>query len=380
MDLGQKCNQFQLPCNFPQFIINVFKMVPLRVILLLAFIFPASILYGQDGSDMLLFTDYTPLPIHLSLSIKEVRKKTNDSTYLDSRFHYYDSSGEMQTLKTKFRKRGNFRLRTCYYPPLKLKINKREVANTPFSKNRKFKLVSACFRDDNANDLVIKELIAYKLYEKVSPYYFKTRLLDIDFEELRTKKAKRKQLKGFLIEDIDDVAERLGAEVHKRKVHPLEQDARVSIINSFFQCMIGNTDYSTGYQHNEKLVFKDGESYPIPYDFDMSGLVNAPYATVSKIQGKQLPIEKVTQRLYRGFVRDRNQIFRVRELFLEQQEELLAVFDTFQPYFEHPSEFKKSKDYVSGFFKILEDGDRFENMILDNLRIKMAPIDTITPK
>ena len=294
-------------------------------------------------------------------------------------FLYTDKEGDWQFIDAKIRKRGNFRLKTCYYPPLKIKFPKKAVANTPFDKNRKFKMVTPCFRDAEANDFMLKELIAYKLYEELSPFHFRTQLLDIDFEEVRSKRSKRRKLKGFLIEDIEDVAERLNARELKRKVHPMEQDGRVSIINAFFQCMIGNTDFSTGYQHNQKLLFKDGESYPVPYDFDMSGLVNPPYATVSKIQGKQLPIEKVTQRLYRGFVRDRGQIFEVRQLFLDKKEQLLKIMDRYRSYFDNPSEYQNCKAFVTGFFKTIKDDDRFEHMILKNLREK-SPLDTITPQ
>jgi hypothetical protein len=141
--------------------------------------------------------------------------------------------------------------------------------------------------------------------------------------------------------------------------------------------MIGNTDFSTGFQHNEKLLFKDGKNYPVPYDFDMSGIVNAPYATIPTIHGPPLPIEKVTQRLYRGFVRERETIFQVRELFLQKKDELLAVFDTYKPFFEKPSACEKAKNYTASFFTVLKDPDRFETMVLDELRIKMAPMDTI---
>ncbi|MEO0570987.1 MAG: hypothetical protein AAF039_04725 [Bacteroidota bacterium] len=336
-------------------------------------------LLGQETFSAKIFFNDSPLQVKLSYSLKKVRKTTNDSTYLETQLYYVDENEQWQSIDTKIRKRGNFRLRTCYYPPLKIKMAKKGEVKPPFSENRKFKLVSPCFRDDKSNDLVVKEFIAYKLYEKLSPYHFKTKLLDIDFEEVRSKNAKKKRLKGFLIEDIDDVAKRLDAKQLKRKVHPLEQDAYISIINAFFQCMIGNTDFSTGYQHNEKLLFKGGESYPVPYDFDMSGLVNPPYATVSQIQGKQLPIQKVTQRLYRGFIRERNLIFEVRDLFLGKKKMLLGVFDEYQSFFERISEHKKGKDYVIGFFDAIEDYDKFESMILHNLREK-SPLDTIRPQ
>ena len=47
-------------------------------------------------------------------------------------------------------------------------------------------------------------------------------------------------------------------------------DADASVRNAMFQYMIGNTDFSTAYQHNNKLLYIDKLIIPLPYDFDMS--------------------------------------------------------------------------------------------------------------
>ena len=61
--------------------------------------------------------------------------------------------------------------------------------------------------------------------------------------------------------------------------------------------MIGSTDFSIYALHNVVLVqTQDRTLYPVPYDFDMTGLVSPPYA----IPDKRLPIGSVKDRLYRG--------------------------------------------------------------------------------
>ena len=45
------------------------------------------------------------------------------------------------------------------------------------------------------------------------------------------------------------------------------------------------------------LVSRDGSIYTIPYDFDLAGIVNAPYAEPDP----SLRIERVTTRRYRGY-------------------------------------------------------------------------------
>lgn len=328
--------------------------------------------YGFSQNEKLpltIFEDNKILQVQLGYNFKEIKKKTNDSTYLESTLFYLSNDKKFE-LSYKARKRGNFRLKTCFFPPLLLKFDKESSKGSVFAKNRKVKIVMNCLLEKEADDLVVKEFIAYKLYEIVSPFHFKSRLLDIKLIEQRKKRKKNWDLKGFFIEDIKDLAKRTNSKVLKRGIHPLQQDGKISIINAFFQCMIGNTDFSTGYQHNEKLIFKNGRSYPVPYDFDMSGLVNASYAVVSQLNGDQLPIEKVTDRLYRGFIRDRKLILEVRELFLNKKEQLLQVFDDNQIHLSQTA-YLKSKNYVNTYFAILEDDDKFEDMILASLREKL---------
>lgn len=137
-----------------------------------------------------------------------------------------------------------------------------------------------------SNDDIIKEYLAYKIYELVSDFHFRTRLATLEYIDTRGKKSeihplslflpedrikelfeyendeafayrkpKKHQLKAILIEDDKKVAKRHNAKVMKRFVHPLNQAELPSITNAFFQFMIGNTDFSTAYQHNQKLIF-----------------------------------------------------------------------------------------------------------------------------
>ena len=101
-----------------------------------------------------------------------------------------------------------------------------------------------CINERDKNDNVIKEYMAYRLYELVSPYYFKTRLITINLDEQQKKKSKQHLMKGFLIEDDSHVAKRFNGNVYDRNVHPLQQEALASVRNCFFQFMIGNNDYS----------------------------------------------------------------------------------------------------------------------------------------
>lgn len=208
------------------------------------------------------------------------------------------------------------------------------------------------------------------MYELISPYHFNTRLVEIDFTEIRGKKTKSHLLKGILVEDDKNVAARFNGNVLERNTHPLVQNDICSVQNDFFQFLIGNTDYSTAYHHNQKLIFIDKKIIPVPYDFDMSGLVNASYSVVSNIQNNQLPITKVTQRLYRGFKRDDSIYANVRKEFLDNEAKILEVVNSLEPYFVEEREFESALKYVQGFYKVISDDKKYSKAILDQARTK----------
>ncbi len=324
----------------------------------------------QEKQPAKLFRTEQTLSIKWTYSSKDIKQKTNDSTYIESKISYKKEDGSWESMEIELRARGNFRRANCYFTPLKLKIKKSNAKGTVFKGNKKLKLVLPCRTEKNNNDKLIKEYLAYKLYELISPYHFKTRLVDIDFTELRGKKTKSHALKGILVEDDKNIAERFNGNVLDINVHPLSQNDECSVRNDFFQFLIGNTDYSTAYQHNQKLLFIDKKIMPVPYDFDMSGLVDASYSVVSKIQNNELAITKVTQRLYRGFKRDEAIYKTVRNEFLKNESKLLGVVHDMEPFFSEPKEFESALKYVNSFYKIISDDKKFQKSILDRARTK----------
>jgi len=327
--------------------------------------------YGQDfavsdavtvGPD--LFGNEETLSLKLSYSNKNVRLHTNDSTYIKTSLAYSAQDGIWKTMDVSIRARGNFRRDNCYFPPLKIKIEKTIAKGTLFEGNKKLKLVLPCFSCKDMNDKVIKEYMAYKLYEIVSPYHFKTRLVHIEFSEIRGSKIRMHKLLGILVEDIKNVAARHDGRVLKRHMRALAQEPTTSVRNNVFHFMIGNTDYSTTYQHNQKLLFIDKKMMPVPYDFDMSGLVNADYALVSNVQNLQLNISDVTERMYKGFKRDPQIFEQVRQQFLQNKEEILETIDQYRPLFRSKKEFFTAKKFLVGFFDILSNDKKFQSDII----------------
>ena len=130
--------------------------------------------------------------------------------------------------------------------------------------------------------------------------------------------------------------------------------------------MIGNTDFSVAYQHNGKLLYANKKIYPLPYDFDLCGLVDASYAIVNS----NLGISSVKERKYRGFKRDESLVQDVRDQFLSKKSQFLQIVNGQEPLFELASEFESTKTYLSSFFEILENDKQFSKAVIQNMRTK----------
>ena len=148
----------------------------------------------------------------------------------------------------------------------------------------------------------------------------------------------------------------------------MNQDDLASVRHAMFQYLIGNTDYSQADMHNVKVMFRETDFIPLPFDFDMAGFVNCSYAVVSQIGEEKLPLSSVRQRLYRGFKRNPDLFEQVRQEYLSKQVEIMAQVDACKSEFEHENEFKVARDYIADFFKVISDDKKFQSQILKKAR------------
>jgi hypothetical protein len=321
-----------------------------------------------EGQATPLFLEEQPLILGMNYSIKVLKEETNDSTYVSSMLLFTSAGSGRDSMKIRLRARGNYRREHCYYVPLKLELNEADTRATPFEGISELKLVLPCLTDAYRNDYVLKEYLAYKLYEHISPYHYKTRLVQVDLYEDKGRRTKEHELLGFFIEDKDQMAKRLGAIKMERKVHPLFQDPLSSVQNNMFEYLIANTDYSTRLEHNQTLLYVGDKYVSVPYDFDMSGLVNAPYAAVSNIQHLAGSITEVTQRIYKGYRRDTVILQQVRRQFLSGKEELMGELNALKPLFGDDTQYRRALDFLEEFFEDMNNDSKFERQILERMR------------
>lgn len=323
----------------------------------------ASVSRSQEMN--LLFASKDPIHLQASGSTKAIKKNTNDSTYTSGKFLYEKQPGEWIEIETEARVRGNFRLKNCYFPPLKLKFKKKNIEGTVFEGNKTVKLVLPCKRQNNMNPLIGREYICYKFYEELTPFHFKTRLINLELTEKGKRKDRVYDLLAFMVEDNSKVAERSKGKVIEMKgLSPAAFDAAQTLRNDYFQYMIGNADWSAVYQHNSNILFADGKYMPLPYDFDMSGLVNADYAQVNP---PSLGTGDPRERVYRGFCKEESVMEAIRKEYLSLEKRFHALIDENAVYVKE-NDVTDMHSYLDEFYQIMKDDRLFKNSILQGCR------------
>ncbi len=100
------------------------------------------------------------------------------------------------------------------------------------------------------------------------------------------------------------------------------------------------------------LIKKDQELLYVPYDFDLSGLVNARYA----LPDPSLHIKKVTRRLYRGFCIEEPTLRSAIRTVRSHETDFKRVIDNLPDI--SMSELKNMHRFLDRFFKEANDEDK----------------------
>ena len=254
--------------------------------------------------------------VTLNLDLQAVYGK--DSADFPAVLSWVEKDGKNISLPVEISVRGKNRRDVCTFPPLKLSVA--ETKELGISKGGS-KLVTHC-TEGNGETLLMREYLAYRLYAGLTDASFRTRLIKVTYQDRDGDKDPVDSW-AILLESKDDLMKRLDAE--EADVEGPVKEISAEDYNRFavFQFMIGNTDWNLNNQHNVKLLVprKGGLPFPVPYDFDRSGLVNAPYADPAQM----LPIQTVRERFFQWRGKDRKQLEPVLELFKQRKEDLMGI-------------------------------------------------------
>lgn len=304
-----------------------------------------------------LFQREEPLELILEADLVTIiNDKSEEPEYTNALLIHVLPDNKIKAFEIKVKPRGSTRRMTelCEFPPLKLNFKKNHLENTVFEGQDKLKFVSQCRQNEAFENYVLEEYLLYKTYNIITEESYRTRLVNITIKDIKLR-VPTISMTGFVIEDDKTLSKRLGAKEYDKMVYSQDSCSDSSVDRlSMFQFMIGNTDWYINTKHNTD-VFElklDRSLIPIPFDFDFSGVINTIYARPSK----EIPINEVRQRYFKGSCRDLVSYDPTIQLFNEKKDEIFELYNSFT--YLPKSVIRKSIRYYSKFYKIINDTEQ----------------------
>jgi hypothetical protein len=275
-----------------------------------------------------LFASHQPLDVTLSADFARLRQDRQESPDRPATVVVTGPDGAAVRIRAELRTRGAFRLDPshCSFPPLRLDVDGGDARSSVFDGQDNLKIVASCRPGRHAYDqLVLLEYLAYRAYAALTDVSFRVRLARITFhDEIAAEEPSTRV--GFFIEEDEALGERIGAtafELPEGKNLPASAfEPSSAAMTAVFQYVIGNSDWSEVAAHNVQVFDRAGAAIAVPYDFDFSGLVDAPYASPAA----DLGLRSVRDRLYRGWCWNDLVVAGVLQRFRGAEEEIVALF------------------------------------------------------
>ncbi len=310
---------------------------------------------SQVGASSL-FEDNTVIVVSLTGPLGSLFEEANDRRELPFTLR---ANGVEHSIKVQVR--GKSRRHVCSFPPLRLNFAVDDTAQSIFSGESKLKLVTHC-RDSKAAQLdTLQEYAAYRIFNLISNFSYKVRLLHITYTDTDGRLNEDEfDRYGFLIESESGLADRIGGQpAHVSAVSLRTLDSQQAAAVFVFQYLIGNTDWSlvTADEddtccHNGDLFDVESVRYYVPYDFDLSGLVNARYARPDP----SLRISRVTQREYRGFCISTDALKGALGIINSRRTDILDSINQLPDV--SPKDIEATTKYLEKFFARASDEDK----------------------
>jgi hypothetical protein len=288
-----------------------------------------------------------------------IRKK-RDKAYQEGSLRMALPDGSSAELTAQLRSRGNMRKEVCYYPPLQVKLNKKSLKELGYGEFNKMKLVLSCKSGSREEGWLLREYLAYQLYEILEPdIHLRTALLRIQGWQ---EGSERFFFYGLLVEHEDELSARLNAPLFERsvvRIHALDRKNYVRMC--FFQYMIANTDWAVHNRHNLRILMLPEKSRlaVIPYDFDYAGFVGTDYA----VPHSSLPIKSVQQQHFMGSQITEEEAMEAAAWFLARRAQIMEHCETFA-YLDERSKRAIQKN-LTNFFELLEDQKKMKRVFVN---------------
>lgn len=304
---------------------------------------------------------------HLSQTdAPKITLETDLTTIMENRRseQYYpatltDEGGK--TYKIEIKARGKYRRKISEIPPLKIKFKKKLLKEQGLDTLNEIKLVLPTYDNTFGEELVVKEYLAYRMFETLTSASVRARLIRLTIRDMHVEKSRK--MYAILLEDEEETVARMNGVLMEQYGTPpdsliMNQAALVSV----FEYMIGNTDWDIAMLRNVRLIKspESGKVLVVPYDFDFSGLVAAPYASPSSDSGLKtvrdrfmmangIPTEYLKKALagVKAKKKEMLDICRSKHLSRDASDQMVAYLETFFEQIE-------AKDEVPMLFRMPE--------------------------
>ena len=273
------------------------------------------------------------------------------------------SHEDVDPVDIKLKTRGHFRREKeiCDFPPIEMKFQQQDSIFWLFSNQSKLKLVTNCrTNQDRYQQYILQEYLVYRIYNILTNFSFRVRLANITYKDAEKKHGNVNSW-GFMIENIQQVASRNSSKPIKIFIDsPDNPDYHLSTIHSMFQYMIGNTDWFLP-DHNLKLIttLNHLDTVAVPFDFDLSGLVNAHY----NMFYKNLNLSSPSDRYFQGFCRNHQELQKTTEIFNLHKEAILRLYRDFE--YLNEKQRTGSITYLEEFYKIINNPGLIEEQMMN---------------
>ena len=318
-----------------------------------------------------LFDSDETLSISIEAPMRQLLRQRDNDREFDAVLTYSDGAGIEQRLDLKLTTRGRSRLEICDFPPLRLIFDADEFTDTVFADQHRLKMVTQCKRGSRGEDWVMQEFGIYRAYNAITDYSYRVRWLEVIFRD--TESTRWQKVQGvFLIESTGEAGRRL----QRKSIRPPEiRTGQLSVIetsrNMLFQYLIGNTDFAVkrgpsgeGCCHNGRVLAppdRDDDWVILPFDFDQAGIINTDYA----LPDANLPITRVSNRLYRGFCSHNTVLPDTIALFDEHRSD---ITNALLPPGLSKSRHKRALRFIDRFYDTVDDSQKLQREILDKCR------------
>src|SRR5688572_15755540 len=154
-------------------------MKTFRHLLFVCFIAVSGSIYAQTEQidSIKFFQDESIIELTLEMEVKDLLGKKQKQRYIPATVSMDFKNGTSITEQIKVSVRGNFRRENCYMPGLSLDFH--NATSPRLYKLDKLKLVCGCSSGSENEQMVLREYMAYRIYNLITDKSFRTRLVKV---------------------------------------------------------------------------------------------------------------------------------------------------------------------------------------------------------